>query len=81
MKTSRACTGMLSPKNDDFKFLKTVKNINSMCITCIIVPGLMVLFYLSKSSHRAASYRNLDTVNYSLTLSIFVVTALAPFCI
>ena len=25
MKTSRACTGMLSSENDDFKFLKTAK--------------------------------------------------------
>ena len=25
MKTSRACIGMLSSENDDFKFLKTVK--------------------------------------------------------
>ena len=53
MKTSRAftsvCTGMLSSENDDFKFLKTAKNTKSMCITCIIVPGLVELFYLSKS--------------------------------
>ena len=27
MKTSRVCTGILSSENDDFKFLKTVKNI------------------------------------------------------
>ena len=26
MKTSRACTGILSSENDDFKFLKTMKN-------------------------------------------------------
>ena len=48
MKRSRVCTGMLSSENDDFKFLKTVKYIKSMCITCTIVPGLMELFYLSK---------------------------------
>ena len=36
MKTSRVCTGMLSSENDDFKFLKSVKNIKSMCITCTI---------------------------------------------
>ena len=48
IKTSRACTGMLSSENDDFKFLKIVKNIKSMCITCTIVPGLVELFYLSK---------------------------------
>ena len=41
MKTSRACTGMLSYENDDLKFLKTAKNIESMCITCTIVPGLI----------------------------------------
>ena len=29
MKTSGACTGMLSSENDDFKFLKTAKNIKS----------------------------------------------------
>ena len=27
MKTTRACTGMLSSENDDFKFLKAAKNI------------------------------------------------------
>ena len=27
MKTSKVCTGMLSSENDDFKFLKTAKNI------------------------------------------------------
>ena len=64
MKMSRACSGMLSSKNDDFKFLKTVKDIK---ITCTNVPGFMELFYLSKpvchcpenerkSSHRAVLY-------------------------
>ena len=48
MKKSRACTGMLSSENDDFKFLKTAKNIKSMCITCTIDPGLVELFYFSK---------------------------------
>ena len=45
MKTSRACTGMLSLETDYFKFLKNSKNIK---ITCTIVPGLVKLFYLSK---------------------------------
>ena len=50
MKASRACTGMLFSENDDFDFLKTAKkNIINMCITCTIVPGLVKLFYLSKS--------------------------------
>ena len=48
MKTSRACTGMLSSENDDFQFLKTMKNRKGMCITGTIVPGLVELFYLSK---------------------------------
>ena len=39
MKMSRACPGMLSSENDDFKFLKTAKNIKCMYITCTIVPG------------------------------------------
>ena len=48
MKTTRAWTGMLSTENDDFKFLKTTKNIKSICITCTIVPGLAELLNLSK---------------------------------
>ena len=48
MKTSRACIGMLSSENDDFRFLKTAKKIKSMYITCTIVPGLVELFYHSK---------------------------------
>ena len=48
MKTSRACTDMLSSENNDVNFLKTAKNTGVMCITCTIVPGLVELFYLSK---------------------------------
>ena len=40
MEMSWACSGMLSSENDDFKFLKTAKNIQCMCITCTIVPLL-----------------------------------------
>ena len=29
MKMSRACSGMLSSENDDLKFFKTAKNINT----------------------------------------------------
>ena len=43
MKMSRACSGMLSSENDPFKFLKISKNIKCMCITCTIVPGLVVM--------------------------------------
>ena len=39
MKMSRACSDMLSSENDDFKFLKTGKNIKCTCIMCTIVPG------------------------------------------
>ena len=39
LKTSGAFTDMLSSENDDIKFLKTKKNIKSMCITCTIVSG------------------------------------------
>ena len=38
MKMSRACSGMFSPENDDFKLLKTAKNIKCMCIRGTIVP-------------------------------------------
>ena len=73
---------MLSSENDDFKFCKTAKSIKSMCITCTIVPALLKLFYLvdqkheRKRSHRAVlcifqNMENLDTSNFSLTLSIY----------
>ena len=52
MKKSRECPGMLFSENDDFKFLKTAKNIKRTCITCTIVPGLVKLFYLSKPDCR-----------------------------
>ena len=48
IKTAKTCTGMLSSEYDDFKFLKTTKNIKSTYITCTIVPGLVELYYLSK---------------------------------
>ena len=38
---TRACPGMFSSKNDDFKFLKTAKNIKCTCIMCTIVLGLV----------------------------------------
>ena len=41
MKMSRTCPGMLSSENDDFKFLKTAKNIKC---TCTIVRGLCNCF-------------------------------------
>ena len=49
MKTHWACTGMLSPENDHFKFLKTAKNIKSMCITCTVVPGLQTSMSLTRN--------------------------------
>ena len=47
MKMSRACSGTLSSESDAFKFFKIAKNIKCTCITYIIVPGLVELFYLS----------------------------------
>ena len=52
MKMSRSCSGMLSSENDNIKFLKTVKKIKCIYITCTIVPGLVLLFYLSKPACR-----------------------------
>ena len=65
--TSRACTGMLSSENDDFKFLKTAKTIKSAWVRCTVVPGLVELFISTnqsvvdqkhgpKSSHKAVLY-------------------------
>ena len=51
MKTSRACTDMWSYENDAFKCSKTAKNTNSMCITCIIIPGFMERAFFSKPIH------------------------------
>ena len=50
MKTSRACTGMLSSENDDFKFLKSVKNCENNQKHCTIIPGLVELFYIFQTS-------------------------------
>ena len=75
MKTSAACTGMLSSENDYFKFLKPAQNMKSTYITSTIVavPNQPVVDqkHERKRSHRAVSYRNLDTANFSVTLSIY----------
>ena len=52
MQTFRACTGMLSSENTDFKFLKTAKKIKSTCTKGTIVTELVDLFYLSKPVNR-----------------------------
>ena len=44
MKMYRACPDILSSEKDDFKFFKTAKNIKCTCITCTIVPGLILCF-------------------------------------
>ena len=44
MKMYRECPGMLSSENDDFKFLKTAKNIKCTCFRCTVVPGLCNCF-------------------------------------
>ena len=64
MKTSRACTGMLSYENDEFKFLKTVNNTKGMWSKCTIVPRRARITILSLqtqkhdrlSSHKAVLY-------------------------
>ena len=51
LKTSRACTDMLSYENDAIKFTKAAKNTNSTCSTCstcTIVPRLVKLVFFSK---------------------------------
>ena len=45
MKTSRACTGMLSYENNAFEFSETAKTTSSTFITCTIVRGLVELFF------------------------------------
>ena len=45
LKTSRACTDMLSYEKDDIKVSKTAKNTNNTCIRRIIVPELMELVF------------------------------------
>ena len=47
LQTSKACTGMLICENDAFKFLKTAKTTNNMCIIPTIDSRLAELFYLS----------------------------------
>ena len=67
IKMSRACPGMLSSENDDFKFLKTAKDIKCMCITCKIINVTVAkeLYYIF------SKYRNFNTGNFSFTLSIY----------
>ena len=50
MKKSRACPGMLSSENDDFKFLETAKKTTKS--TCTIAAGRVELFYLPKPVSR-----------------------------
>ena len=47
LKTSGACTDMLSNQNDAVKFSKTAKDTNSTCITCTIAPALVELVFFS----------------------------------
>ena len=57
MKTSRACTGILSSENDDFQFLKTAKNLKSIFT---IVPGLIISpnqFIVDQKHERKSSHR------------------------
>ena len=74
MKMSRACPGMLSSENDDFKFLKTVKNIKCTCITCNIVPGLVELFYLAKPLTRNMNTTVAKWLHYIFSEILILVT-------
>ena len=74
MKMSRACSGMLYSENDDFKFLKTAKNINACAsraqlhgsCDCFISPNQLVVDqkHEHNSSQRAVLYifRNIKTL-------------------
>ena len=44
MKMSRACSGLLSSENDDFKFLKTAKSIK--CTGTIVAGGRVTVVSL-----------------------------------
>ena len=52
---SRACPGMLSSENDDFKFLKTAKNkmhvhhVHHSSRACVTVLSLQTSFSLTKN--------------------------------
>ena len=72
MKMSRAYSGMLSSKNDDFKFLKTAKNhkmhVDHSSRARVTVLSLQTRLSLTRnmnSSQRAVLYifRNIDTGN------------------
>ena len=81
MKTSRACTGILSSENDDFEFLKTAKNIkkqvhhvhNSSRARGTVL-SLQTSLSLSRNMNiKTATYLLnifIDTGNFLLTLSI-----------
>ena len=87
MKTFRACTGMLPPENNDFKLLKTAKNVKSICIARVhyssrargTVLSLQTSLSLTRNMNVKvviqlyyifSKIQNLDTGNFSLTLSI-----------
>ena len=58
MKMSRACSGILSSENDDFKFLKNCKNIKCMCIIghhsskgCVTVLSLQISLSVTRNTN------------------------------
>ena len=79
MRMSRACSGMLSSENDDFKFLKTVKNIKAQAScapefqglwNCFISPNKFVNdqkheCYKSCKRDVLYNFRNIDTGTFS----------------
>ena len=71
MKTSRACNGMLSSENNDFKFLKTAENIKSTCITCTIVPELVELFCFISPNQSVVDQKDECNSSYRAVLYVF----------
>ena len=78
MKTSRACTGMLSSENADFKFLETAKNIKSTCITCTIRAPYV--HHVCHSSSARGTVLSLQT-SLSLTRNMNVKAAIELYYI
>ena len=78
MKMSRAWPGMLSSENDDFKFLKTAKNIKWTCITCTIVQGSCNCFIshsqlvVDHKHERSSSQRVVLYIFRNIEISILV---------
>ena len=99
MKMSRACSGMLSSKNEDFQILKNcqkhkmhVHHVHHSSMVRVTVLSLQTSLSLARNMNETVAkelyhifprYRNFDTGNFSLTLSIrhLVVSCISYICI